>query len=41
MGEGAFAKVAMVRNLNSGKLYAMKVIHKNKLMIKEGEEFDS
>ena len=31
LGEGAFAKVIMVREKVSGKIYAMKVIHKSKI----------
>ena len=31
LGEGAFAKVIMVRDKLSGKIYAMKVIHKSKI----------
>ena len=33
LGEGAFAKVLQVRHKTNGKLFAMKVIHKNKIMM--------
>lgn len=38
LGEGAFAKVLLVRQRDNGKLYAMKVIHKNKIMKTMDEE---
>lgn len=33
LGQGAFAKVLQVRHKVNGKLFAMKVIHKNKIMM--------
>ena len=33
LGEGAFAKVILVRNKTNGKLFAMKVIHKKKITV--------
>jgi len=32
LGEGAFAKVLQVRNKANGRIFAMKVIHKSKIM---------
>lgn len=40
LGEGAFAKVMLVRSKNNGKLYAMKVIHKSKIKMEAGIEVD-
>lgn len=40
LGEGAFAKVMLVRNKGNGRLYAMKVIHKDKIMMQAGNELD-
>ena len=33
LGQGAFAKVLLVRNKANGRLFAMKVIHKSKIMM--------
>ncbi len=38
LGQGAFAKVILVRNKQNGKLFAMKVIHKNKIMMSAKDE---
>jgi serine/threonine protein kinase len=38
LGEGAFAKVLLVRNKNSGRLYAMKCIHKKKISVNAAED---
>lgn len=37
LGQGAFAKVVEVRNRLDGKLYAMKIIHKSKIMMNSEE----
>lgn len=38
LGQGAFAKVILVRNKQNGKLFAMKVIHKKKIMMSAKDE---
>ena len=38
LGEGAFAKVILVRKKINGKLYGMKAIHKKKIIMTE-EDF--
>ena len=38
LGQGAFAKVLLVRNKQNGKLFAMKVIHKKKIMMTAEDE---
>ena len=37
LGEGAFAKVILARKKVDGKLYAIKAIHKKKIMMREEE----
>jgi serine/threonine protein kinase len=37
LGEGAFAKVILARKKVDGKLYALKAIHKKKIMMNEEE----
>lgn len=39
VGKGAFAQVFLVRRKDTGKIYAMKVIRKEKLLDKEKEEY--